>query len=326
MKITQKTAALLSLSLLAACSADDDKSTSGTVNLSIGATTEASLRLMTADTVSIGDNIVLSYAKFNIAKIKIKAAKEQSEEEAKLEKEEGEKEAVAEDNFEKAVGEDEMSAELMKKDPAAAKSGRQTAVKEKRNDLAKAEKEQLEGEVKADESTKFSGPFVFDAIKGAVEGEAVAADVSEGSYSRIEFQLKRNLSATDDEAILGNVFAIKGTYTKDGSSTPFEIDWHAALNFRLTGDSAFTVSAGENSTMIIDFAIDRWFENIDLSQATVDANGTIYINKNTNQAIMKELRRNIRESTGFGRDMDGDKSLNKEERKGKGQDTEATAS
>lgn len=61
--------------------------------------------------------------------------------------------------------------------------------------------------------------------------------------------------------------------------------------------------------MVIDFALDRWFQNIDLSQATVDANGSIYINQSSNQEIMKVLRHNIRESSGFGRDMNGDKVL-----------------
>lgn len=145
--------------------------------------------------------------------------------------------------------------------------------------------------------------------------------MADGTYRRIEFQLKRDFFAPDTDPLLGNVFAIQGTAVKSGVAVPFEIDWHAALNFRLAGDTGLKVTTGENNVLVIDFNLAQWFDGIDLTKATVDQDGTIYINKSSNRDIMRQLHKNIKMSSGFGKDKNKDGKISADERSGQGEDT-----
>jgi hypothetical protein len=287
--------------------------------------------------LSIGDNVVLTYAKFNVAKIKLKSSKEVSKEEEELAEQEKEAESVLVEPIERmmelsdedlALIRPENPGQSARKDeekklimpPAERRMAYRGKAAEKRQELSQREKEQIHRETKQDSSTKFVGPYVYDAIAGALEGDVPATEVVDGSYKRIEFQLKRNFSAETEEPLFGKVFAMQGRVIKDGNSIPFEIDWHIALNFRMLGERSFLVEAHQENILIVDFNLQKWFEGIDLSSATVSADGTIYINKLSNRSIMRQLHRNIRKSTGFGRDWNQNGILDDEERAGSGVD------
>jgi hypothetical protein len=94
---------------------------------------------------------------------------------------------------------------------------------------------------------------------------------------------------------------MQGTVTINNAAVPFEVEWHAPLDFSLKGDAGFKVAAGQDNPLAIVFDVVKWFDGIDLTKATVDADGTIYINKTSNRDIMQALRHNIMRHAHFGR-------------------------
>ncbi|MBC7659209.1 MAG: hypothetical protein H7249_05820 [Chitinophagaceae bacterium] len=293
----------------------DTTGKTGTVSLNVASSVAAALNLLATDaaaptTRAIGSNIELTYAKFNIAKIRVKATKDQSADEKTLESMENDEEKSSAKEVEVETGDDDATLTASNKTPKEHKDDKAAKIKAKASKLKEGEAAHIEKEVARDKSNKFVGPYVYDAIAGKIEGTAPTVNLADGSYHRVEFQLKRNFSAAEGEAILGNVFAIKGTFLKAGVKVPFEIDWHIALNFRLAGDSAITVTGGANNAMVISFDLNKWFEGVDLTTATVDADGTIYIDKNTNKEIMKEIHHNIKLNARVGKDLDNNKTLN----------------
>ena len=164
--------------------------------------------------------------------------------------------------------------------------------------------------------------FIYDTIAGKIEGDLPTIDLVDGSYRRVEFKMRRNFSVAAEDPILGNVFIINGTFKKaDGTVVPFVISWHMAMNFRLRADNPFSVvAAGQNKLSIV-FDVVKWFEGIDLETATVDADGTMYINKSSNREILSALHKNMKVNTRFGKDADGDGKLAEAEQEGQGEET-----
>ena len=283
-----------------------------------------SIGMMLADapaTLAIGKDIELSYAKFNIAKIRVKALKDRNEDEKALESLESDEEKTSVKELEAEIGDE--AADLVEKAEAAKSdhgAARASKIAEKAAKFDAKEKAATEKESGRDKATKWSGPFLFDAIAGKLEGDLPKVSLADGSYRRVEFQMKRNFSAAAGEAIVGNVFAIRGTFLKAAVKVPFEIDWHVALNLRLSGEGAVTVKAGEDNKMLINFDLSKWFEGIDLKAATVNKDGTIYINKSTNVPIMKQLHHNIKVNARFGKDIDKNSKLDDSEKAGQGEE------
>ena len=291
-----------------------------------------------APSIDINDKFSLSYAKFNIAKIRMKAERDQKEDEKTLEKSEIADEKAAVSALDHEIGDQSpASTNLLSPTPGqpgqplppAAANGQRakeeaerSKVKQKLEDLKGREKERLEKSTKQDKSTKFVGPYVYDAVLKKIEGDAPKVDLVDGSYKRIEFQMLRNFGAPDTDPLLGHVFAMKGEFTKnDGQKIPVEIEWSVALNFRIAGENGAAVKTGEDNSLIVDFDISKWFEGIELEKALIDAEGTMYINRTNNIEIMKKLLRNIKIHSGFGKDKNKDGKLDADERAGQGQET-----
>ena len=287
-----------------------------------------------ATLIEINDKFSLNYAKFNIAKIRMKAERDQKEDEKTLEKSEIADEKTAVSTLDRLIG-DLSSSSTNLLDPNGGPSqppppngqrfkkiAERAKVKEKLEDLKGREKERLEKGQKQDKSTKFVGPYVYDAMLKRIEGDAPKVDLVDGSYKRVEFQMLRNFGAPEADPLLGHVFAMKGNFTKnDGAIIPVEIEWSVALNFRIAGEKGASVKTGEDNSLIVDFNIGKWFEGIDLETALIDAEGTMYINRTNNSEIMKKLLKNMKIHSGFGKDKNKDGKLDADERAGQGQDT-----
>ncbi len=280
----------------------------------------------TSSSLKLSDSLTLSMARFNLWGIKVKAKKEPSEKERDLEKKENAEELreIEELDNSESLGLKETD---QKKKPDEVQTMKPSKPKDKivadRDLFKKKMDDSAEKNKVRDKSTKFHGSYVYDAIAGAIEGDVPTVELNDGSYHRIEFKLKRNVSAEDSDPLLGNVFVVMGSYTKPGASetTPFEINWHSAMNFRLKGDSAFKVEAEGETKLSIVFDLQKWFEGIDLSTATVGDDGVIHINKSSNKEIMKQLRKNIKKNTRFGKDASGDSKIDASETAGQGEDT-----
>ncbi len=312
----------------------DSTGATGQVGLGFGAAA-AALALQdgeapTATSLKVSDTISLTIARFNIAAIKVKATKEPSAKESENDAKAVEEEKADVQEVEAAT--DDAGAGLSEKAPDQ-KTDTGPATKEKRqarkdkvvaakDKLGEKAKSRSEAQAGRDKGIRFKGPYVFDAIAGVIEGEMPPVDLVDGSYRRIDFQLKRSFDAAADDPLLGNVFVIHGEFTKaDQSVVPFAIEWHVAMNFRLKAEDAFSVVAGGENKLNIAFDVAKWFDGVSLEAASVDADGTMYINKQSNRELLKAMHKNLKIHTHFGKDKDGDGKLAPSEQQGAGEDT-----
>jgi hypothetical protein len=308
---------------------EDSSGTMAPLSLTFESGAATQLNLDAPTSLTLENGITLQYAKLNIAKIKLKSKAKETKEEEKIEEEERTDEAAVVSTFDEILSDPDTTLALKKDDESENRHDDKESSEERKkklDEIKDKEDEALDKEAKKDPATKFKGPFVLDAITGKVEGEIPSVEILDGSYKRVQFQLKRNMTAGAEEPILGQVFAIRGTFSKDGATTPFAIDWHVSLNFKLRGEGAFAITPGAENTMIIGLDPTKWFADIDLADAKVASDGTIYINKKSNHKIMKKIHRNIKKSARVGKDANKDGKLDSGEVAGVGEETEDASS
>lgn len=291
---------------------DDSTGTKTDLSLDFGYSNSASLE----DSLTISENIVITDARFNIAAIKIKAAKEESEEEKDLKKIEKDEEADAIEDVDDASDATTLTAEDT--NPCDSKFRKNWAKKKAK--LSEKEESRSKKESERDLSTKFIGPYVYNALSSTLDPKPDEAEVADGSYRRIQFKLKRNWSATDTDPLLGNVMVIAGNYINSGITTPFQVRFHNSMNFMLRGAGTFTANTDDDNALKIVFNVANWFDEIDLFEATQEEDSSyICISHNSNKRIHQEIRKNIKKHIKFGKDDDADGELSDDETAGDGE-------
>lgn len=174
-----------------------------------------------------------------------------------------------------------------------------------------------ESKVKGEETTEekeienslFKGPFVFDLIKKSSD-DAPKAAIPDGTYKRIDFQLKKSQASTDD--LLDNVFIVKGNVTLDSGVTPFVIKYHVSENVRVLSKDGIKIVGGVDNSLALAFDVSKWLHGIDLKSASVKE-GSILIDRSHNQHLLHDIKKNIKQSVRVGLDKDKDAKLNQDE-------------
>ncbi|MEZ4742614.1 MAG: hypothetical protein R3B45_09230 [Bdellovibrionota bacterium] len=251
----------------------------------------SSLSLTEESSLMIGDSIELTQARFSIAAIKIKTEKELSDEEAEIEKIEKEHELEEVEKVEKTESDDDSAALVDGNEAKPSKDG----LASKKDEFKAEQENEAMKEKDRDKSLKFSGPYVYDALAGVLEGDAIEpTEMVDGSYQRIEFKLKRNWDVDEEDPLFGNVFVIQGNRIDGEDKVPFDVYYHIATNFRLHGDGDFFVEAGTDNELEIVFDLQKWFDGVDLSGVEIaDGENKIVIDKDSNHEILKAIRKNI---------------------------------
>lgn len=312
----------------------------GVVYLNMNSDSQLGLSLSGIDA---GSGIEITEAKLSVAAIRLKPNKEISAEEEKLnaeikEQEKADVSAVEGATLEafadpqtaslsnngngkdKPTKEDETVTVKFKKGFGKVKSAAKTLLAGKKDEFSKKEKNNIDALKKADASIKLGGPYIFDAVNGTISPSLDSFQMTDGSYRRVAFQLRRNWSVEKDNPLFGNVLYIKGNYNNGTKIIPFEVETHVAMNFIIRGDGAATVAADINNQMKIIFGVASWFEGVDLTNAVVDEDDQfIYINHKSNSEILKSIKTNIKTKTRFGKDANEDNELSDSEVAGEGE-------
>ncbi len=281
--------------------------------------------------IAISDTVTVTTAQLCIAGIKVKANRERTREEVRLQaKEKSDEEEIAaeEETFKTEMA----SVEASYRERVRAAKGQDTSdlqaemVREKKELKAKRaeERKQKDQEKLAiaegrDKSMKWTGPFVYDALSGVSTPELPAISLVDGSYQRIEYQLRQYRDGDADSPLLNNTFYVGGTVILDSVSVPFEISYHMAENIRLSGSGSLKVEANESNAMLMSFDVKSWFAGISFASATISESGSIIIDKTNNHDILMQIKKNIKTYTRFGKDVDGDGSLKLAEKAGDGE-------
>jgi hypothetical protein len=314
----------------------DSKGTAVAVGLQF--VTEASTALALADTtLDLGNGVILSDARVNIAKIKIKPLEDEDDKEKSLKSEVETKGKEAKDR--RGGKSDELEAQfaaLKTKYKGLLDAASSNAEKDKIKLDFEKEKHVLESSIAAakkaseDESDaveiakdgdiKWRGPYVYNLISGTMDKELPDVTLFDGSYRRIQFQLKANRSAESTDALLNNSVFVKGTVDIAGAATPFTFSLRQSEDLRVSSSDAMTMGADSKNPVLIAFQPKLWFANVDFTSAAKDALGIIVIDPETNIALFKAIRSNLKISTSCGKDVDKDGRLGSSERKGRGKD------
>lgn len=243
------------------------------------------------DGLTLESGIVITVAKLNIAMIKFKADKEESDNEKALkekmnarskardqEEDNDDAEEEAEDDVENASLVDSQAADKGAKPEGkgdvdgakpedvdsqkSAADDKKLARDGKKADRENQEKADSDDEANIDKSTKVKGPFVVDLLAHTVTPALENIDMKDGTYKRIEFMLKR-YRGTEGDPLNNNSLYVEGYFLDDdGAKVTFAIMYGKTEHIRIAGDSGFKV--GEGSLAMV-FDIKAWFKGVDLS-------------------------------------------------------------
>lgn len=247
--------------------------------------------------IVVSDSITVTSARLSVALIKLKENLEPTPDEAQAEKTSDKEESRAEGG---STGTPPsltlQTLEEAKEEPKLSR--------EDRDSLRKSITDFIAQIVKMDDSIRFKGPFVFNAVTGKLEGGSAEATLQEGSYRRIQFKLKRNLDVDAGDPLEGNAFLITGTFKKqDGTTVGFEVAWDRTTKICLRSNAGFHVEPGVENVLGLFFDVKKWFEGVDLNTADVDeGSGSISISRRKNRDILRQIKGNIQHSTGYFKD------------------------
>lgn len=291
--------------------------------------------LQLVGTLDVGGGVILSDARVSIASIKLKAEKAEDDEEKalkeELEKMEEDLKASSqedEDGFETSLQEiesryealievaaDETAKDQLEVDREAEKD----AVEEQMAVVKKEREDQIDAlKAERDSSMKWKGPYVYDLIGNTVTPALPESSIMDGSYKRIEFELKPNRTLEATDPLLNHSVYLEGTVDIAGVATPFKFAFDMSEQFKMFSAQGAPVVAGAANNLVVAFQPALWFANVDFSSGIKDAAGVIIIDKNSNPELLKAIKHNIKSSTKFGKDDDGDGELKEEESDGDG--------
>jgi len=150
---------------------------------------------------------------------------------------------------------------------------------------------------------KFEGQFVVDLIAGTSTPDFGVAEIVPGVYEKIEIKLIPILPDSN------SVF-IAFSFTKtDGDTFQVEFSTKKALKFEIEDDDGFQIDENVLNNILVLVDLDKLLAGIDLSQATVDANGVIKINDSSNTLILNHVLSNFNHSCHGGEDNNHDDDI-----------------
>ena len=287
--------------------------------------------------MDLGSGVILSDARINIGKIKIKPTVELEESEIEQKKEIAALKEEKEEQLKKQEETWEESKKSIEKkyeellDSAAKESEKRTL-----ESAAKSEKAVIEASIAAakksaedelesiaaekDADLKWKGSYVYDLIANAVSPEVPTVSLLDGTYKRIEFELKPNRVLDSSDPLLNNSVYIAGSITLNSVAVPFTFSMKLSEEFKLKGNQGTSVKPDIVNALVISFQLSNWFNGINFSSAALNSDGTIVIDDATNASIFAMIKAKMKSSAKYGEDEDGDGKLEDAESDGDSED------
>ena len=303
------------------------------IQLKFASSTAPKVALGLVAGLDIGSGVMLSDARVNIGKIKIKPEKLEDEDEKndkdKLKSLEKENEAEMKD--EEAGWEAELNAIEKKfeaqKDAAKTDAEKATIKANEKSQKAAVElkiaaaKKVIEDKLDAleaekDGDMKWKESYVYDLIQNTVSPKIPTIGLFDGNYRRIEFELKPNRSLASTDPLLNSSVYIAGTVLVGTTKVPFTYALDLTENFKLTGAQGANMEPEVVNSLVIAFKPSAWFTGIDFSTAVKDGSGTILIDKANNLGLYSTIKKQIKSSAKFGKDDNDDGELEDSESDG----------
>lgn len=171
--------------------------------------------------------------------------------------------------------------------------------------VRKFEFETTEDDDLVDDSNEveFEGSYVVDLIAGTSNPEFVNGKLLPGFYEEFEIELGKTLANGN------SVFIMFKYKPAEGDSVTVEFSSKTSLEFEYEDDNGFEIQEGSLKNFLVLFNLDVLFTGVDLSNATVSADGIIRINDTTNTALANIVKNNFEDSCKGGEDDDDDDDI-----------------
>ncbi|HEX8041911.1 MAG TPA: hypothetical protein VF490_22350 [Chryseosolibacter sp.] len=156
------------------------------------------------------------------------------------------------------------------------------------------------------EKVEYHGSYVVDLIKGTSTPDFGIADLLPGTYEEMEINVGPVLDS-------GKSILVAFDIPRSGADTlKIEFSTSAELQLELERDAGFQLDGGALNQMLVLFNLDSLIENIDFSQAVVDADGIIRINEHSNTDLALHLASNFYHSMEAGEDHDHNEEIDED--------------
>jgi hypothetical protein len=157
------------------------------------------------------------------------------------------------------------------------------------------EDDDLEGEDDADDDNEFlyTGPYVIDLLSQTSEPDLPLADFKAGIYTKLEAELY-----VDEER--GHSVYISGTFTTndiDPKDLKFVFTYSQTEDFKAENPDGFEVNEDMINNIWVLLDLGSLFAGVDFSEANIDEDDIIRINKESNNDIADIIESNLENAT-----------------------------
>lgn len=164
------------------------------------------------------------------------------------------------------------------------------------------ESEAGDDDCESESEAEFEGPFVADLLASSVDPELPAITIPAGAYSEAELDLDAATGLLGQDTSL----LVRGEWAGPNGAVPFEVRSSLEESFEIEGATALDVSAGSSGALLVNFDLDAWFVNVDLTGAAVSDDGVIRIDAENNAALLGQIEANIEASAEIEHDDEED--------------------
>lgn len=153
-----------------------------------------------------------------------------------------------------------------------------------------------------EEEIEFKGEFVVDVLNGTSNPDFGIAAIAPGVYSEIEMEMGPVLSNN-------KTISIKATATINSVDYLVEFTSNDDFELEIEREQGFSLTEGELSQILIVIDLDALFNGVDCSSASVDEDGVIRINENSNSSLSDIIENNLENALEAGEDDDDDNEI-----------------
>ena len=154
-------------------------------------------------------------------------------------------------------------------------------------------KVKFEREMNGDEQDyKYKGNYSFDILTGTSTPPLPTVEIEPGVYHKLKVKF-------DNVLPTGNSLEINGTATVAGVDFQFEFTSKVDAEFKIENPDGVSVNPDDIVTFVLQIDLPSLFGGVDFSTATIDADGVIRINDNSNANIQDIIENNFEDVMDF---------------------------
>ena len=171
--------------------------------------------------------------------------------------------------------------------------------------IEKIELKKLEIEENMEESEDldeydFQGPYLIDLLAGTSEPEIPLAEIEPGMYAKAEAEI----TYFED---YGFSLYLHGHLDQSNGEEPqveFEYTYAQSEDFKIENPDGFEITADMINNVWVLIDLNALLTGVDFNEATMDKNGVIQLNKDSNRDLADIIESNLEAASELGLDED----------------------